>query len=244
MTRLLRLAPSLLAFLPALAAAGPPFLTDDADPVDYRHYEVIPFYSMDRAADGDTITGPAMDFNYGIRPEVQLNIEGGFAHALPASGASAYGLGDTRLAVKWRLLDESGDRPELAIYPAVIFPTGNARRGLGNGQASYQFPVWIEKNWGPWTSYGGAGYSLDRAPGAKDSFFGGWLLQRRLSDELYLGSEIYSQGAEAAGAVGFTALNLGGGYTLKPGMDFIFTAGHSIAGASHALAYLGLYITW
>ena len=28
------------------------------------------------------------------------------------------------------------------------------------------------------------------------------------------------------------------------GEDLIFTAGHSIAGASHALAYLGLYITW
>jgi hypothetical protein len=227
-----------------MAAAGPPFLTDDADPVDYRHYEVIPFYSMDRAADGSTIQGPAMDFNYGIWPEVQLNVGIGFVHALPAAGASAYGFGDTRLAAKWRLVDESDARPELAIYPALVFPTGSARRGLGNGQVSYQFPLWIEKNWGEWTSYGGAGYGLNHAPGARNNFFGGWLLQRRLSDGLYLGGEIYAQGADTQGAAGSTALNAGGGYTLRPGMDLIFTAGHSIAGASHALAYVGLYITW
>jgi hypothetical protein len=227
-----------------MAAAGPPFLTDDADPVDYQHYEVIPFYSMDRAADGDTIQGPAMDFNYGIWPEVQLNIGLGFVHALPAVGTPAVGLGDARLAAKWRLVDESDERPEFAIYPAVNFPTGSARRGLGNSQVSYQFPLWIEKNWGEWTSYGGAGYGLNHAPGAKNNFFGGWLLQRRLSDGLYLGGEIYAQGPDTQGVAGSTALNAGGGYTLRPGMDLIFTAGHSVAGASHALGYLGLYITW
>ena len=242
--RRMRVVLALLACLPALALAGPPFLTDDPDPVDYQHYEVIPFYALDRAGDGSTISGPGADFNYGIWPEVQFNVEGGFVHELPAGGPSEFGLGDLRVAVKWRFVKETDDRPELAIYPAVIFPTGSARRGLGNGQAYYQFPLWIGKSWGEWTTYGGAGYGLNHAPGARNNFFGGWLLQRRLSDDLYLGGEIYSQGADTQDAVGSTALNAGGGYTLRPGMDLIFTAGHSIAGASHALAYLGLYVTW
>ena len=233
-----------LCLLPLAAWAGPPFITDDADPVDYGHYELIPFYSMDRASDGAEIQGPGADFNYGIWPEVHLNLSAVFTHELPATGGTAYGLGDLRLGAKWRLVDETSDRPELAVYPAVIFPTGDAHEGLGNGQVSYQFPVWIEKNWGDWTSYGGGGWTLNHAPGARDYFFGGWQIQRNLSEGTFVGGEIFAQGSDAAGSAGYTLMNLGGGIRLAEGFSLIFTAGHSFAGASHQVAYMGLYCTW
>lgn len=244
MARRIRIILVVLSAWPLAAWAGPPFLTDDPDPVAYGHLETIPFYSMDRAADGETLQGPVMDLSYGVFPGAHLNIETGFVHAMPAAGIPAFGFSDTRVALKWRFLDEGAERPEIALYPAVIFPTGSASRGLGNGQVSYQFPVWLEKNWGDWSSYGGGGWTLNRAAGQRDYFYGGWQVQRKLGDSLFLGAEVYSQGAVAQGSPGYTALNAGGGYALTPSTSFIFTFGHSFAGASHALAFIGFDLEW
>jgi hypothetical protein len=235
----------LLCLCPLAAWAGPPYLTDDPDPVDYQTFEIIPAYTLDRAHDGSEIDGPIADFNYGIWPDMHLNIQGGFAHVMPDDGPSEFGVGDLRVALKWRFLKETDDRPEIAIYPAVILPTGNGAKGLGNGQVSYQFPIWLEKNWGQgWSSYGGGGWTLNRAPGQRDYFYGGWQVQKQLSDAWNLGGEVYSQGASSAGAAGWTALNLGGGYKLNPHASIIFSFGHSFAGASQALGYLGVDFTW
>jgi len=228
-----------------MAWAGPPYLTDDPDPVDYRTYEVIPAYSVDRANDGEEIAGPVADFNYGLAPDMHLNIGPGWVRALPGGGPAESGLGDTRVALKWRFHAETEGSPEIAIYPAVELPTGSADRGLGNGQAWYQFPVWFGKRWtNTWSSYWGAGWTLNRAPGQRDYFYGGWQLQRQLGDDWNLGGEVYSQGADAVGSAGWTALNLGGGYRLSDGASLIFSFGHSFAGASHALGYIGVDFTW
>jgi hypothetical protein len=241
----MRLTVFLLCLYPLAAWAGPPYLTDDPDPVDYQTFEIIPAYTLDRAVDGEEIDGPVADFNYGIAPDMHLNIQGGFVHALPADDSSESGVGDLRVALKWRFHKETDHSPEIALYPAVILPTGNADKGLGNGQVSYQFPVWFEKNWGAgWSSYWGGGWTLNRAPGQRNYFYGGWQLQKQLTDTWNLGGEIYSQGATGVDAAGWTALNLGGGYKLSPHASLIFSFGHSFAGTSHALGYIGVDFTW
>jgi hypothetical protein len=235
----------LAASCPPLTWAGPPYLTDDPDPVDYGTFEVIPAFTLDRTADGEEIAGPVADCNYGVAPDMHLNLQAGFVRELPEGGPSESGFGDLRVALKWRFHKESGDAPEIAIYPAVILPTGSAEKGTGNGQVSYQFPIWLEKNWGTgWSSYGGGGWTLNHAPGQRDYFYGGWQVQKQLNATWNLGGEVYAQGSDAAGSAGWTALNLGGGYKLSPHASLIFTAGHSFAGASHAFGYIGVYFTW
>jgi len=237
-----RLLLALLLLFPLAAWAGPPYLTDDPDPVEYGHLEAIPFYALDRAADGSQIQGPGADISYGIAPDMHLNLVPVFIHALPDSGPSEYGAGDFHVGLKWRFLEETEDRPEIAIYPAVNFPTGSAE--FSNGQASYVFPLWLEKNWGSWSSYGGGGYGLNRAPGQHNYWFGGWQVQKQVNDRWNLGGEIFSQGRTADDAAGFTALNLGGSMKLSEGTSLVFTFGHSFAGASHRLAYLGVALEW
>lgn len=235
----------LSAACPLAAWAGPPYLTDDPDPVEYGHLEVIPFYQLDWSADVNQLQGPGADISYGIWPDMHLNLVPVFIHTMPEGGSSEYGLGDFRLALKWRLVHETDDRPELAIYPAVVLPTGDAARGLGNGQVSYQFPVWLEKSWGAgWSSYGGAGWTLNRAPGQRDYFYSGWQLQKQIDDDWNLGIELFSQGASSVVAAGYTALNAGGSYKLTASSSLIFSFGHSIAGASHALGFIGVDFIW
>ena len=50
------------------ALAGPPFMTDDPEPVDFRQSEYYVFSSFDRTLDGYGVAGPAFEFNYGAAP--------------------------------------------------------------------------------------------------------------------------------------------------------------------------------
>jgi hypothetical protein len=50
--------------------AGPPFLTDDPEPVEYRHWEVYVASQLARDQGGWSGTAPQLEVNYGaaIRP--------------------------------------------------------------------------------------------------------------------------------------------------------------------------------
>ena len=65
------LAASLL--LLSSASAGPPFITDDPEPVDYLHWELYTF-SLGTHAMRDTsgVVPPSCDCNYGVLPNVHM----------------------------------------------------------------------------------------------------------------------------------------------------------------------------
>jgi hypothetical protein len=56
-----------------LWAQGPPYQTDDPVPVDLHHYEFYIFGSMDGTPAETDSTGPAIEFNWGAIPRVQLH---------------------------------------------------------------------------------------------------------------------------------------------------------------------------
>jgi hypothetical protein len=243
-----------------VALAGPPFLTDDPDPVPYQHWEFYTFATGDRTRSTDSVSGPAVELNNGVAPNTQLHLiipESYFS----SNGMSAFGLGDIEAGVKYRFLTETKYRPEVGVFPLLEFPTGDASKGLGNGRFWTKIPIWLEKNWGPWTSYGGGGYAFNSAPGQRNFPFGGFLVQRTLTPSLSLGGEIFLQGAQAQS---YTALsvagiqqasqlpgqrtsalwNLGGSYNFTPDFSLLFSAGHTFAGEGNSVFYLALYRTW
>lgn len=235
---------ALAALWSVRAFAGPPFLTDDPEPVDYGHNEFYTFATLDRSAGGDAVSEPAFEYNRGIFPDVQFHIVLSGARLIPAMGPGKWGLGDTEIGIKYRFVQETADRPQIGTFPMIEVPTGSANRGLGNGQAWYRLPLWMQKSWGAWTTYGGAGYVINRAPGMRNYSFAGWLLQKQLDDSWTLGAELFSQGADTQDGAGRTLLNAGGYYNFDPDFSLLFSTGHSIAGERHAIAYLGLYWTW
>ncbi len=224
--------------------AGPPFLTDDPEPVEYRHWEAYLFGQGDHAGSGYTINGPAMELNYGVLPDTQLHLVVPVTTIGGGGDSTRSGLGDTEFGVKYRFLHETSDRPQIGVFPMVELPTGDADRGLGNGRAWFRLPLWVQKSWDPWTTYGGGGVVLNSAAGQRNYPFGGWLLQRDLGKHLTLGGEIFAQGADTDTDRGFAALNFGGTLKVTDHFDLLFTAGHSVAGDQHTLWYFGLYWTW
>jgi hypothetical protein len=228
----------------APAFAGPPFRTDDPQPVDFRHWEAYFFSTLDKTRDGRATQFPALEFNWGAVPNVQLHLIVPVASSRPPGGPTWFGAGDVEFGVKYRFIQEEGKRPQIGIFPQLELPTGNVGRGLGNGRLWAHLPLWAQKNWGPWTSYGGGGWVVNRAPGMRSHALGGWLLQRDLGKRLTLGGELYSEGASSIGARCSTLLDFGGYYNLSSHFSLLFSAGRDISGGPHTVAYLGLYWTW
>jgi hypothetical protein len=242
--RRVALALVLVAVVSRPALAGPPFLTDDPEPVELHHWEAYAFSTYDHSSGATAIQGPALEFNLGAAPELQLHLVVPWAWSAQSGLSTQSGLGDVEAGFKLRLLDETSSRPQVGIFPMAELPTGNAARGLGNGHVWFRLPLWIQKSWGPWTTYGGAGWIVNHGAGQRDHGFAGWLVQRDLSPKLTLGGELFTQGAEVPGRSGSTFADLGGYYNFTPGFSLLFSAGRTLAGERHTIAYLGLYWTW
>ena len=136
-----------VAGLPSPAAAGPPFLTDDPEPVDYGRWEIIGF-SMGTLVQGDTAGFlPGVEVNYGARPNVQLHVKVSAAFNSQSVTGTQFGYGDTEFGVKYRFInpDEDDWWPQVAVYPVVVAPTGDTARGLGSGAVHAVLPLWVQK---------------------------------------------------------------------------------------------------
>jgi len=237
----------LLWFFPTAGVlAGPPFRTDDPVPVGYRHGEVYLFSAGTHDTGGTGGVGPAVEFNYGPLPDVMLHLITPMAYDAPEGQASHFGYGDTELGVKYRLVHETARLPMIGIFPLVEIPTGNSDKGLGNGQAQYFLPVWLQKDLGQWTTYGGGGYWINPGAGNKNYWFSGILLQYNLSESFYLGGEIFYQTADTVHGEDGLGFNLGGSLPLGKDVQLLFSAGRGLTDTSsnRFSYYISLYYTF
>jgi hypothetical protein len=237
-----------LALSAPAARAGPPFVTDDPEIVPYEHWEIYLASQLNHDPGGWSGTSPHLDLNYGVFPDVQLNLVAPVAFDAPVHGATHFGYGDTELAVKYRFVQETDLRPQICIYPRVVLPTGNDAQGLGSGHVQGYLPVLLEKSWGEpsrlWTAYGGGGYWIHPGSGNRDWGFAGALLQRRLTDRLTLGLEAFHQTAQEKDRHGATWLNAGGIVDFGETWHLLLSAGHNVQGASGFQAYVALQATF
>ncbi len=233
-----------LVLFPVPTWAGPPFLTDDPQTVDFQHWE---FYlaSMDfRTRDGWSGDGPHVEINYGVVPNVQLHVIAPLAYDAPKDGPSHYGYGDTELGVKFRFVQEARNLPMVGIFPLLEVPSGSAREGLGTGRVHALLPVWLQKTWGTWTAYGGGGYGINPGPGLQNYGFVGMVLQKQVLKPLLVGVEVYHQTASEADGRGDTAFNVGTVYDFSEDHHLLFSAGRSINGPTNFQCYFAYQWTF
>lgn len=248
---------TLCSALPAYA--GPPFQTDDPEPIDYRHIEMYAFELSDstgKRAGGTVLETPAYEVNYGPAPNLHLHLVVPLTAVFqPGNGPTNFGIGDTEVGFKYRFLQETKHVPQVGIFPFFELPSGSYDKGLGVGSIWYRMPMWAQKSWGPkdtqWTTYGGGGAVVMTATGYNNGFknypFAGWLLQKQLNEKLTLGGELFGHGAEGEAATSTrasTMLDLGGIYEFHDGFDLLFCAGRSVYGQPETYTYLAAYWTW
>jgi hypothetical protein len=235
---------ALLWLLPAASAfAGPPFRTDDPVPLEYRHGEIYLFSSGTRGGDGTSGTGPAVEFNYGPLPDMQFHIIVPMAYDAPEGDVSHFGYGDSEVGMKYRLVHETGLLPTVGIFPLVEIPTGDRDKGLGSGKTRFFFPIWLQKDLGNWTTYGGGGYWINPGSGNRNYWFTGILLQYSFSERLYLGGELFHQTADTENGEGGSGFTVGGSVPLAGELQLLFSSGRGLTDSSgnRFSYYLALY---
>jgi hypothetical protein len=227
------------------AFGGPPFVTDDPEPVDCQHWE---FYiaSMHSELRGDwSGTAPHFEVNYGAVPDLQLHLIAPLAYDSPPEGAGHYGPGDVELGAKYRFIQETNGWPQAGIFPLLEVPTGSARDNLGNGHAQAFLPLWMQKSWGSWTAYGGGGYGLNSFSGHDNWNFAGAVLQKQVSTHVLVGVEVYHQTVYQTDFPNTgTAFNAGTVIDLSDHHHLLFSAGRSIDGPVGFQCYVAWQFTF
>jgi len=208
-----RAAPALAAAMVAGAAgqatAGPPYLSDDPEPTDVGHWEIYNF-AIGAGGTGGVGGEAGFDINYGAAKDLQLTavlpLAFGNANGFSLDGLRA-GPGDVELAVKYRFLHqaEGSWTPDVAVFPRLFVPT--ADRQFGTGHAGLLLPVWAQKDFGPWSVFGGGGYQLNPGAGQRNFWQGGGAVSRNVTDRLSLGAEVYLQGDDASDGGAYETVN-------------------------------------
>lgn len=216
------------------ARAGPPFVTDDPVPTDRGHWEIYDFVAGARA-DG-VIGGQAgLDLNYGAAKDLQVTavLPAGF----DAGQRAALGLSNIELAAKYRFLHQSdtGAAPDAAFFPRLIAATGGSR--FSTGHTALLLPVWMSKDLGAWSLFGGGGYEINPGGGQRDFWLSGLGVTRIVSKRLGVGLEVYHRTRDADEGRDFTGVNLGALYRLTPHWSLIGSAGPGVQNAAREGGY-------
>lgn len=235
----------LLMLVMHLIKAGPPFFTDDPDPVHFRHWE---YYlssqnSFDPGNNSAAGTLPHIEVNYGVASNVQLHLIIPAGYIYTSSRDLEIGYTYTEFGVKYRFVKENKNTPEIGVFPIIEIPTITDNR-FGKENIQVYLPVWLQKSWNKLTTYGGTGYWINPGSGNKNWIFAGWEVQYDFSDFLTLGSEIYFQTADKTDARDMAGFNIGGSLNFTEHIHFIFSGGHSIVNENLITSYVGLYFTY
>ena len=245
-----------VALLAAPAFAGPPFRTDDPEPVDYQHWEINLFSQGTYASEGSTSVLPGFEVNYGALPNLQLHAIVPLSYENLSGTKAGLALGDLELGAKYRFITPGEDDwfPQVAVFPLVEVPIGNQNMGFSSGHAQVFLPMWAQKDFDPWTVYGGGGYWINPGAGNKDYWFFGAALWRQFGESFHLGVEVFHQTAyvtgqpeNTIGAKDMTGFNVGAVYDLSENWHLLGSAGSGLQNQSTTNKfsyYLGLQLTF
>src|SRR3984893_7760103 len=202
-----------LVLLTRSAIAGPPYVSDDPEPTDYKHFEIYAFTNGLTARDG-TAGQSGIDFNYGAAPDLQLTatVPVGFDR-LTGGAATSVGLSNIELAAKYRFLHQDSFGLDVSIFTRVFLPSGS--ENIGNNTASLLLPIWVQKDWaGGWSAFGGGGCVIS-GHAAQDFCLTGGVVTYQLLPKLQLGAELFHQTADGSGTLATTSIGIGARYDIS-----------------------------
>ncbi len=140
----------MLVSLPLNAAH--PLVTDDTGTQGIGRFQLevnSEFIDNEDGAVDETGGETAVTVSYGIAENIDLILGLPYAwykvseHGLTV--ADENGIGDLSFEVKWRFFEYEDRGLSVALKPSVSFPTGDEKRGLGNGEVSGGTTVLVSK---------------------------------------------------------------------------------------------------
>jgi hypothetical protein len=224
----------------APAVAGPPYQTDDPEPTELRHWEIYNFLTFDGHG-GDYDGAAGFDLNYGAARGLQLTATLPLAFERTRPGTAHLGAGDLELGAKYRFIDDQEGGWQAAVFPRVIMPT--AAHDLGGRHARLLLPLWVQKDLGSTSVFGGGGFEINPGSGNRDFWQAGIAVTHDFSTSTALGAEVAWQSRDTQDGTSSTGVNvgliqkLGGPYSLLLAAGPIFSGGEA---SYHGYAALSL----
>jgi hypothetical protein len=216
------------------AYAGPPFVTDDTETTAAQHWQTYLSANGTYGRQDSTGSLPNLEIDYGASKDVEVHVASGPVFDRAPGAKTYYGLGDTEFGAKYRLMDEDGWGwiPALAFSPLIQIPSGDEARGLSSGQTHAFLPLWLERTFDSWTTYGGGGLWINPGSGNQNYWFGGWALQKQITDTFAIGGELFYQGPTTIGYRDGTGFNLGAIYDLSDEYHLLASVGRGLINVS------------
>lgn len=225
-------AATVLGAAPAQVRAGPPYVTDDPEPTDPGHWEIYNFATGSQTP-GDLAGEAGLDINYGAAPNVQATA------VVPVAfdNGDRLGAGVLQLAIKYRLLRQQPGSwmPDVSFFPRVLLPTGV---GFDPTPTGLFLPLWAEKDFGPWSVFGGGGLQLNPGPQQRNFWQSGIAISRALGERASIGVEVFQQTASARGQQDFAGVNVGATYKLSAHWTLMGAAGPGVENARREDQYM------
>lgn len=222
------------------ALAGPPYQTDDPEPTELHHWEIYNFVDLDgRRGDVDGAVG--LDLNYGAAKGLQLTATVPVAFERSSDEGWRGGRGDLEIGAKYRFIDDDKAGWQAALFPRVILPTSSG--DLGGRRTRLLLPLWLQKDFGKTSVFGGGGYEFNPGTGNRDFWQAGVTVTHDFSDKLQLGTEGYWQSADVRGGRSGKGVDVGLIRKLGGPYALLLAAGPNVSAGQtsyHAYAALGL----
>ena len=206
------------------ASAGPPYVTDDPEPTDVGKWETYAFASgtiLPHSGGGES----GLDINYGGGKDLQLSAVLSLAYDRQAGRPVHAGVSDTELGAKYRFLRQHDGSwlPDVGLFPKIELPT--AGRRFGSGRVGLSLPLWMQKDFGRWSLFGGGGWTYNPGVGDRNYGFGGLALTRQVTGRVTIGGEIFHQTADAVDMRSSTGLGFGVTWQIAPKWSIIGSGG-------------------
>jgi hypothetical protein len=234
----------ILFLVPFTVAAGPPYITDDPEPLQRHHGEFLVASQILNAIDRFSIVLPGVEFNFGLTDNVMSHLIVPFILSKPDSHVATFSPGDVELGLKFRFFNETNLLPQIGTFPHLEIPIGDSAKGAGSGSVEVFIPVWFQKEFGPWTTYGGGGLWVQIAQGSTDFCLFGWEIQRELGKKLTLGAKLFATTGSFESARAQIGLNVGGSFDFSNAHHTLFSIGREIKGSDKFLMYLAYQLTF
>jgi hypothetical protein len=223
--------------------AGPPFDTDDPETVRHKHWEYYISTLNSSQFSSWSGTSPHIDINYGLLENLQIHLIMPMNYSYSPPSRAKFGYADTEIGAKYRFVQETENSPQIGVFPIVEVPTFKNSE-FSDGTVKVFLPVWAQKSFGKFTTYGGAGYWINPGKDNKNWIFAGWEVLYDFSELLTLGGEVYYHSSDTKTSKSGAGFNVGGSVNLSAKFHIIFSAGHSISNNNNMFSsYFGLLWT-
>lgn len=222
--------------------AGPPFDTDDPETVRLKHWEYYISTLNSSHVGVWSGTSPHFEINYGLLQNLQIHLIVPMNYNYSPQTGAKFGYADTEFGAKYRFVKESENIPQIGVFPIVEVPTFKNNE-FSDGNVKVFLPVWAQKSFGKFTTYGGAGYWINPGKDNKNWIFAGWEVQYDFSEAVTLGGEAYYHSADTKTSKSGMGFNVGGSVNFTEKFHVIFSLGHSITNDHTFNSYFGLLWT-